>query len=244
MRYALVVPAAGSGRRFGASVLRKQYEPLAGATVIEHALTPFLFDARCHRIVVAIATDDAAWPQVAARCEALGTCPVGAVAGGAERADSVRRALAAVHESAEADEWVLVHDAARPCVSRAEIDALIAAVLPHPVGGLLAVPVADTLKRAVAGGHDPQVERTEAREGLWRALTPQMFRLGPLMQALAVAQDAGRSPTDEAQAMEWEGHAPLLVTGDARNIKVTTPADLALAEALLQGSPAATRRPS
>ncbi|MGE3667970.1 MAG: 2-C-methyl-D-erythritol 4-phosphate cytidylyltransferase, partial [Steroidobacteraceae bacterium] len=174
MRYALVVPAAGSGRRFGASVLRKQYEPLAGATVIDHALEPFLTDARCHRIVVAVAADDAAWPQVAARCEARGACPIVAVTGGAERAESVQRALAALQESVDGDEWVLVHDAARPCVTRAEIDALVAAVLSHPVGGLLAVPVADTLKRGAGGGSGPHVERTEAREGLWRALTPQM----------------------------------------------------------------------
>jgi 2-C-methyl-D-erythritol 4-phosphate cytidylyltransferase len=234
MRYALVVPAAGSGRRFGASILRKQYEPLAGATVIEHALAPFLGDARCHRIVVAIAADDAAWPQVGARCEARAACPVAAVAGGAERADSVLRALIALQENMEDDEWVLVHDAARPCISREDIDTLVSATLPHPVGGLLAAPVADTLKRAVPGAGIAQVERTELREGLWRALTPQMFRLGPLARALALAQDAGRRPTDEAQAMEWLGQSPLLVPGDARNIKVTTPGDLVLAEALLR----------
>ncbi len=241
MRYALVVPAAGSGRRFGASILRKQYEPLAGATVIEHALAPFLADARCHRVVVAVAADDAAWPQVGARCEARAACPIGAVTGGAERAGSVHRALVALLEGMEADEWVLVHDAARPCVSREEIDALVAAALGHPVGGLLAVPVADTLKRAVPGGSGPQVGRTELREGLWRALTPQMFRLGPLARALALAHESGRQPTDEAQALEWQGHAPLLVPGDPRNIKVTTPRDLALAEALLQGRTTARR---
>ncbi len=235
MRYALVVPGAGSGRRFGASVLRKQYEPLAGATVIEHALAPFLADGRCHRIIVAIAPDDAAWPQVAARCEPRAACPVGAVTGGAERAESVCRALSALQEGADDDEWVLVHDAARPCVSRAEIDALIAAALPHPVGGLLAVPVAETPKRGLAGAMGAQVVRTESREGLWRALTPQMFRLGPLARALAAALAAGHHPTDEAQAMEWLGQAPLLVPGNTRNIKVTTPADLALAEALLTG---------
>lgn len=236
MRYALVVPAAGSGRRFGASVLRKQYEPLAGATVIEHALAPFLADSRCHRVVVAIAADDAAWPQVAGRCQVRAVCPVVAVTGGAERAQSVQRVLAALKEGAGDDEWVLVHDAVRPCVSRAEIDTLIAAALSHPVGGLLAVPVADTLKRGThQQGGTLQVERTEARESLWRALTPQMFRLGPLARALAGALAAQRQPTDEAQAMEWQGLAPLLVPGDVRNIKVTTPADLALAEALLQG---------
>lgn len=238
MRYALVVPAAGSGRRYGAGVLRKQYEPLAGATVIEHALAPFMADARCYRIVVAIAPGDAAWPQVAARCAARSTCPIGAVEGGAERADSVRRALDALREGTGDDEWVLVHDAVRPCVSRAEIDALVGAAGAHPVGGLLAVPVADTLKRAAPGhGSDPaQVARTEPRAGLWRALTPQMFRLGPLAAALAAAQAAGRQGTDEAQAIEWQGQAPLLVPGNVRNIKVTTPADLALADALLRAT--------
>jgi len=238
MRYALVVPAAGSGRRFGAGILRKQYEPLAGATVIEHALAPFLADARCHRIVVAIAPDDGAWPQVAERCRQRSTCPVVAVGGGAERSASVRRALDALREGAADDEWVLVHDAVRPCVSRTEIDALLAAVRTHPVGGLLAVPLADTLKRAAPGrGNEPaQVARTEPREGLWRALTPQMFRLGPLAAALAAAQAAGRSCTDEAEAIEWQDQAPLLVAGSARNIKVTTPADLALAEALLRAT--------
>jgi 2-C-methyl-D-erythritol 4-phosphate cytidylyltransferase len=148
----------------------------------------------------------------------------------------VRRALGALKEGADDDEWVLVHDAVRPCVSRAEIDALVSAVRAHPVGGLLAVPVVDTLKRAATGpAHDlAQVLRTEPREGLWRALTPQMFRLGPLAAALAAAQASGRQATDEAQAIEWQGHAPLLVPGNVRNIKVTTPADLALADALLR----------
>jgi len=238
MRYALVVPAAGSGRRYGASVLRKQYEPLAGATIIEHALAPFLADARCFRIVVAIAPGDAAWPQVAARCQARSSCPVGAVDGGAERADSVRRALGALWGAASDDEWVLVHDAVRPCVSRAEIDALVGAVHSHPVGGLLAVPLADTLKRAAPnrGNAPAQVAGTEPRAGLWRALTPQMFRLAPLAAALAAAQAAGRQCTDEAQAIEWQGGAPLLVPGSVRNIKVTTPADLALADALLRAT--------
>lgn len=236
MRYALVVPAAGSGRRFGAAVVRKQYEPLAGATVIEHALAPFLADERCHRIVVAIAPGDAAWPGVAVRCTARALCPIGAVEGGAERAESVACALGALQAAAGDDDWVLVHDAVRPCVSRAEIDALLAAAAAHPVGALLAIPLADTLKREAGGGTAAEVARTEPREGLWRALTPQMFRLRPLALALDAARAAGRQPTDEAQAIEWQGHAPLLVRGDARNIKVTTPADLALAEALLRAT--------
>ena len=227
MRYALVVPAAGSGRRFGASVLRKQYEPLAGATVIEHALAPFLADARCHRVVVAIAVDDGAWPQVAARCAARAACPIVAVTGGAERAESVQRSLAALQAGLAGDEWVLVHDAARPCVSRAEIDALVAAALPHPVGGLLAVPVADTLKRADA---EQRVAATEPRDGLWQAQTPQMFRYGLLCDALQKCRDV----TDEAGAVEALGLKPKLVRGDATNLKVTYPADLALAAMILR----------
>lgn len=234
MRYALVMPAAGTGRRFGAAVVRKQYEPLAGATVIEHALAPFLTDQRCSRIVVAIAPGDAAWHDVAARCAARSVCPISAVDGGATRAGSVASALAALQAVADDDEWVLVHDAARPCVSRAEVDALIGAAALHPGGGLLAVPVTDTLKRAAPDAPAAEVVRTESRDGLWRALTPQMFRLGRLVRALEVARAAGREPTDEAQAMEWQGLAPLLVRGDARNFKVTTPADLALADAWLR----------
>ena len=227
MRYALVVPAAGSVRRFGASILRKQYEPLAGATVIEHALAPFLADARCHRLVVAVAADDAAWPQVGARCEARAACPIGAVTGGAERAGSVHRALVALQEGMEADEWVLVHDAARPCLAPWHVDKLVRELAHDEVGGLLAVPVADTLKRADEHRH---VCETVPRDSLWQAQTPQMFRYAMLRRAL----EGAREVTDEASAIEAAGLRPRLVQGDATNLKVTYPLDLHLAEWILE----------
>jgi 2-C-methyl-D-erythritol 4-phosphate cytidylyltransferase len=128
-----------------------------------------------------------------------------------------------------AEDWVLVHDAARPCLSRELLERLLAELESDPVGGLLAVPVADTLKRA---GQDGRVHHTEPREGLWRAQTPQMFRYGLLCQALqAMGTDA---PTDEAQAVEFLGHAPKLVLGDSHNLKVTYPEDLVMAELILK----------
>jgi 2-C-methyl-D-erythritol 4-phosphate cytidylyltransferase/2-C-methyl-D-erythritol 2,4-cyclodiphosphate synthase len=223
VQYWLVMPAAGSGRRFGGPV-PKQYLPLAGRCVIEHALAPFLADPRCRGIIVALDAADRGFGALAVAKEPR----VRQVAGGLRRCDSVRKALAALQ--APADAWVLVHDAARPCLASADLDALLAAVGQDPVGGLLAVPLADTLKRA-AGAE--RVLETPARVGLWRALTPQMFRLGMLREALQAAEAAGREPTDEAQAIEWLGLAPKLVAGSGSNIKVTTPADLPLAAAVL-----------
>ncbi len=228
MRYRVVVPAAGSGRRL-ASAIPKQYLEVAGRTVIEHALTPFLEDVRCLEIVVAIAADDARWPIVE---RTLADRRLRSVTGGAERADSVWRGLVALQPAMVADDWVLVHDAARPCLAAAELESLLNELSLHDVGGLLAVPLADTLKRASGDGPRQSVETVD-RAGLWRALTPQMFRYGLLREALAAAHAAGRTPTDEAQAIEWAGGAPQLVAGDVRNVKVTTAADLQLVAALL-----------
>lgn len=227
MRYALVIPAAGAGRRFGGSP--KQYAPLAGATVIEHSLAPFLADPRCAAIAVALAADDSLWRDP-------GVAKLRTLTGGDERARSVALALESLSTDFGEADWVMVHDAVRPCVARTEIDALAAIAVDDGPGGLLAVPLADTLKQAqegVAPDSPPVSARTLPREQFWRALTPQMFRLGELRAALAAALAAGRTPTDEAQAIEWAGGAPRLVMGDARNIKITTPADLALAGAIL-----------
>jgi 2-C-methyl-D-erythritol 4-phosphate cytidylyltransferase len=218
------MPAAGTGQRFGAAT-PKQYALLAGRPVIEWPLRLFLADARCRGIVVAVADADPRWPAVAA---AIGDARLRTTTGGAKRSDSVLRGLAAL--PAGENDWVLVHDAARPCLGRAEVDALLMAVADHPVGGLLALPVADTIKRADALGG---VEATLPRERLWRALTPQMFRYGGLMAALEAARRHGLEPTDESQALEHQGAAPRLVEGSAQNIKVTTPADLAFAAAVL-----------
>jgi 2-C-methyl-D-erythritol 4-phosphate cytidylyltransferase len=223
VHYWLVMPAAGSGRRMGAD-FPKQYLPLAGRTVIEQALSPFLADARCQGILVALDPSDARFDGLPCAADAR----VRRVDGGARRCDSVRAAVASIQDDAQA--WVLVHDAARPCLSGADIDRLLAAVAQDPVGGLLAVPMADTIKRA---DDKDRVLKTPPRDGLWRALTPQMFRLGVLRAALAAAGDAGREPTDESQAVEWLGLAPLLVPGNPGNLKVTTAMDLDLAAAWL-----------
>jgi len=217
------MPAAGTGRRFGGST-PKQYLQLAGRTVIEHALASFLGDARCRGLIVALDAGDTTF-----RILPLARDPrVRAVVGGARRCDSVCNALDAIEDDESG--WVLVHDAARPCLAAADVDALLHGCGGDAVGGLLAVPVADTLKRS----DDAQrVLKSPPREGLWRALTPQMFRLGVLRRALRAAQDAGREPTDEAQAVEWLGEAPRLIAGDPGNIKITTPADLKLAAAQL-----------
>jgi 2-C-methyl-D-erythritol 4-phosphate cytidylyltransferase len=235
LRYWLIMPAAGSGRRFGAAV-PKQYLELAGSTVIEHSLAPFLADSRCRKIIVALDPGD----EQFARLPLAANPRVRRVAGGAARCDSVRHAVVAIAAADDAggddasadDDWVLVHDAARPCLARADLDALLAALADDPVGGLLATPLADTLKRADQAG---RAVDTPSRESLWRALTPQMFRLGPLRAALAAAHAAGREPTDEAQAMEWAGHRPRLVAGRADNLKITTASDLVLAAAVLSG---------
>jgi 2-C-methyl-D-erythritol 4-phosphate cytidylyltransferase/2-C-methyl-D-erythritol 2,4-cyclodiphosphate synthase len=219
------MPAAGSGRRFG-SATPKQYFPLAGRSVIEHALAPFIADVHCRGIVVALDAAD----EIFVSLEVAGEPRVAHVVGGARRCDSVRAALGAI-EAAD-DDWVLVHDAARPCLSRADLDALLATLSADAVGGLLAAPQSDTLKLA---DEFQRVQKTPPRDGLWRALTPQMFRLGLLRQALHAANAAGREPTDEAQAIEWLGHAPKLVAGSPANVKVTTPADLQLAAAILGG---------
>jgi len=229
MRYFVVMPAAGSGRRFAASV-PKQYAALDGSTVIEQALAPFEADRDCAGIVVAVAPDDTTWPDIAARRSRL----IETAAGGEQRAQSVRNGLRALVGRARDDDWIMVHDAARPCLTAGDIEILKRELAPHPVGGLLAVPLADTLKRALEPGtKSTHVDATLDRDGLWRAATPQVFRHGVLMRALDAALEAGRIPTDEAQAVEWSGQRPRLVAGRADNIKVTTAEDLGLAAAIL-----------
>jgi 2-C-methyl-D-erythritol 4-phosphate cytidylyltransferase len=228
-RYWLVMPAAGAGRRFGAET-PKQYAPLEGRTVIEWALAPFLGDTRCARIVVALAAGDEHFARLPLRSRATTT------AGGAERSESVRRALTTLEAETRPGDWVLVHDAARPCLDAQDLERLVSRLAGHEVGGLLAVPVADTLKRAAGPSADAgsSVLNTQERAGLWRALTPQMFRYGALCAALDAAHAAGRTPSDEAQALEWQGARPLLIEGAASNLKVTTAQDLVLAAAVLR----------
>jgi 2-C-methyl-D-erythritol 4-phosphate cytidylyltransferase len=228
-RYWLVMPAAGSGRRFGQPV-PKQYAALCGRTVIEWALALFTTDARCAGVVVAIAAGDGHWSSIAARLPC-----VEVASGGAERCDSVRNALRVLEGRARDEDWVLVHDAASPCLAAEDRDRLLSELAGHPVGGILATPAADTLKRAT----DRAIVTTLDRANLWRALTPQMFRYGRLCAALDAAKAAQRCPSDEAQAFEWLGEQPQLVPGSGANLKVTSLSDLALAEALLAGRSAA-----
>jgi 2-C-methyl-D-erythritol 4-phosphate cytidylyltransferase len=229
LRYWLVMPAAGTGRRFGDAV-PKQYAQIHGRTVIEWALAPFLADPRCAARVVVLAGNDSHFRSLAP----VTLQSLESVAGGAERSHSVEHGLLALAGRAQPADWVLVHDAARPCMPQADLERLLDACAAHPIGGLLAVPLADTLKRAQADSSRLHViDATLERTGLWRALTPQMFRYGALCEALAAAHAAGRVPTDEAQALEWRGAQPLLVPGSAANLKITTAQDLILARALL-----------
>lgn len=218
-----LIPAAGTGKRMGSNP-PKQYTPLGGRPMLAHAIAALLADRRVEHVLVVVAAGDERYKQLAcdARVEFV-------AAGGASRAESVRNGLARLAMSASAEDWVLVHDAARPCLAREELTALIDALIDDPVGGLLAVPIADTIKRA----DDGHVERTVERARLWRALTPQMFRLGVLDDAFERVRDPA-AITDESSAVERIGHAPRLVPGRASNIKVTRPDDLPLAEAILR----------
>lgn len=205
----------------------KQYLPLLGRAMLWHTLERLGRYPRLRGLVVGIAADDAYWPTLATEIPNLLITYVG----GAERAQTVLNGLRALETYAAPNDWVLVHDAARPCVRHADIDALLAAVAGHADGGLLALPLTDTIKRA---DHNGCVEDTVARAGLWRALTPQVFRLAALSDALESAMRAGVEITDEASAMEYSGARPRLVHGHADNIKITVPEDLALAELFLR----------
>ncbi len=224
MKIWFVVPAAGSGRRLGGDI-PKQYLALAGKRVVEHTLERLLTLAPAGA-VVAVSAGDTLWPTLAISRHPL----VRTAAGGAERADSVANALALLAGEAAGDDWVLVHDVARPCVRVADIELLIQRLENSPVGGILAAPVSDTLKRVSA---TRAIEGTEDRSRLWAAMTPQMFRYGLLTRALAAALDQGSKPTDEAMAVELLGYSPLVVEGHRDNIKITRREDLAIAETIL-----------
>jgi 2-C-methyl-D-erythritol 4-phosphate cytidylyltransferase len=224
MRYWLVMPAAGASQRFGGA-RPKQHMALAGRTVLEVALQLFVDDGRCAGIALALDPDAYADAALRGRLDAK----VQTVAGGALRCESVRLALHALEARAAADDWVLVHDAARACLSRRDLDRLLELGAGEAAGALLAVPVSDTLKQSDAA---QLAERTVERSGLWQALTPQMFRCGPLRSALQHARAAGRTPTDEAQAMEWQGARAKLVAALDSNPKITNPEDLRLVAAL------------
>ncbi|MGQ7958927.1 2-C-methyl-D-erythritol 4-phosphate cytidylyltransferase [Pseudomonas sp. SP16.1] len=218
-KFWLVIPAAGVGARMAAD-RPKQYLQVAGRCILEHSLHCFLDHPGLLGAVVCLAADDPYWPQLAV----AGDPRVRRAPGGRERADSVLAGLdLLLAGGAAADGWVLVHDAARPNLAREDLDRLLSILAEDPVGGLLAVPARDTLKRADADG---RVAETVDRAVIWQAYTPQMFRLAALHRALAGALAAGAQVTDEASALEWAGQAPRLVEGRADNLKVTRPEDL------------------
>ncbi len=223
-----VLPCAGNGSRAGTPV-PKQYQTVAGQPMVLHTLQALAAVDRIVSTLVVVQPGDAFWPPLA---DALPP-RVGVVErGDLTRAGSVFNGLLALRERGVPDtDWVLVHDAARCLIEPAAIDRLIDACLGDAVGGLLALPLPDTLKASAAG----RVSATVDRSDKWLAQTPQMFRLGPLIEALQARRAEGFAGiTDEASAMEQAGHRPLLVPGPARNIKITYPEDFALAEAVLR----------
>lgn len=225
-KFFALVPAAGSGARMAAA-RPKQYLPLAGKPLLYHTLKQLSAGADIERVFVVLAAGDAFyaqqdWQPFAGKLEPL-------YCGGATRAASVFNGLLAVRDLVAADDWVLVHDAVRPCLPAAALERLITTLRDDAAGGLLALPVVDTIKRADGEG---RVAQTESRDSLWQAQTPQMFRYRVLLEALRAIDPT--ATTDEASAIERMGMRPRLVMGDTRNLKVTYPHDLELAALILQ----------
>lgn len=220
-RYVALIPAAGVGARMAANG-PKQYLRIAGKPMLRHTIDAFLASPLVSHIYIVVSPDDG---QIDAIVPSAGVTVLRC--GGATRMDSIQNGLRQLGEVLDAQDWVLVHDAARPGLDAALIEKLITAVGDDPVGGLLAMPVVDTVKRVHGGAIE-----TVARDGLWLAQTPQMFRYRLLRDALAAATDAS-AITDDASAVEALGHRPRLVEGHPRNLKVTLPADIVVAEMYL-----------
>lgn len=235
-RYWCVVPAAGVGKRMGSDV-PKQYLPLGDSTVIQQTLVKLQKVRQLEAVVLCLSSEDEWWASLS---NSLNLAPsVIIAAGGKERSDSVLNGLKALAGKASENDWVLVHDVARPCVRIDDIRELIEQVSQHNIGGLLGMPVRDTMKRAEVivdadGDNAAEVRGTVCRENLWHALTPQMFRYGDLIYAMTDALNANAPITDEASALERLGKQPLLVEGHPDNIKITHPEDLALAALFLK----------
>ena len=224
-RVHVLIPAAGRGTRYGGAVL-KQYLPVCGKAVLAHAIRAFQFHPMISGITVILAEDDQWFESAVGQL----TAAVETVTGGDTRAQSVRNGLQFVADNYPETDWVLVHDAARPCLSPGSLDRLLEQGLQSKDGAILAMPVGDTLKHA---GEDQEITATVDRSGLWAAQTPQLFPVNALSDAIDAAQRDGRELTDEASAMELAGARPKLVMGSAANIKITHPSDLAIAEAWL-----------
>jgi len=226
-RYFGLVPAAGSGARFG-SAGPKQYSPLAGKPMLHHSIARLLAAPEVEIVFVVLPPADTEFREH--DWSAFGERLAPLYCGGASRRDSVLNGLVACASAVDPNDWMLVHDAVRPCLGKAELRRLIDEAGADEVGGILAVPVADTLKRS-DGEH--RVVATEPREGLWQAQTPQMFRHGMLLRALRDAEHV----TDDASAVEALGYKPRLVRGSTKNLKVTFPSDLEIAGGILGGAP-------
>src|SRR5213594_125533 len=223
-RYFGLVPAAGSGSRFGADVL-KQYSPLAGKPMLYHSIARLLATPEVEIAFVVLSPSDTEFRK--RDWSAFGSRVAPLYCGGASRRDSVLNGIIAAASLVDPNDWMLVHDAVRPCLGKDELRRLIDEAGRDEVGGILAIPVADTLKRA---DEEQRIAATEPRDDLWRAQTPQMFRHGMLLRALREAEHV----TDEASAVEALGYKPKLVEGSTKNMKVTFPADLEIAERMLR----------
>lgn len=224
--YWVIVPAAGVGARMGAG-RPKQYLTLKHKTILEHTLERLLQLPQLNGIVVAVSAQDTFWQTL----PVFNHAKIRVIEGGRERCDSVLNGLDALDEYLQPLDWVLVHDAARPCVDLRDVEELIEKLQDHLVGGILGVPVSDTVKRL---NDDYGIEETVDRRVLWQAQTPQMFRYGVLAKSLRTALQQGITITDEASAVESAGYVPLMVEGRRDNIKVTRPEDIAMAELILE----------
>jgi 2-C-methyl-D-erythritol 4-phosphate cytidylyltransferase len=210
-----------------ASDIPKQYLSLNGKAVVEHSLQTLLDNPKIESVCLAISAQDSYWGKTALASNQK----VVTVEGGAERCHSVLNALSILQQKADPNDWVLVHDAARPCLRQDDLNLLVESLAEHPVGGLLGVPVRDTMKRTEGDGITTE---TVTRDNLWHAYTPQMFRLGLLHQALHRAIENGQIVTDDASAIELAGMQPQIIEGHDDNIKITRPEDLALASFYLK----------
>lgn len=223
--YWAVIPAAGLGSRMGMTV-PKQYLRLHDKTVLEHSLHVLVNSPKIKKVAVALHAEDQYWSSlIGEQSEKLIT-----TVGGKNRIHSVLQGLQCLHSCAHPDDWVIVHDAARPCLRSQDLDFLMTKLYEHPVGGLLGMPVTDTLKQI---DKKNRVKKTVPREQLWVAQTPQMFRFSSLRKAIQEALQAEYLATDESSAIERMGLSPMMVEGGRHNIKITYPEDLLIAEKIL-----------
>lgn len=232
VKYWVIIPAAGSGSRMQSDI-PKQYLEILGKTIIEHTISVFLGSEKIQQVMVCLPAEDTVFSNLG-----VAQSPkVSTTQGGSSRAESVFNGLQAL--SADEQDWVLVHDAARPCFSSELLETLLTELVEDEVGGIVAVPAKDTLKLA---DPDNRINSTVDRSTIWQAQTPQMFRYHLLKESLGLALSQSVEITDEASAIEWAGYQPKLIEGDARNLKVTTSEDLALVEFLLGAKASTIRR--